>query len=198
MTVTHRRSRYTRGCRCNICITAEREYQRNRYRRRRGLPVDPPDHPPLGVVSAEESGNAGPVESAVATELSTICTAADRPGLSSGGSGPGADLGQPNKEPHDLHEHPRGAPSSDRPPQAASLANIYLRHFFRGRPRGRLARARWPDPLRNRRSGATRGESHSARRPPRLVPVVGVHREGRRAGRPAPNPSRLIEPIVFR
>ena len=81
MTVTHGRSRYTRGCRCNDCITAERDYQRNRYRRRRGLPLDPPDHPPLKVVSSEGLREAGPVESAVQAELHTLDAASDRPGL---------------------------------------------------------------------------------------------------------------------
>lgn len=40
MTLEHGRTRYTRGCRCEVCKAAEREYQRNRYRHRRGLPVD--------------------------------------------------------------------------------------------------------------------------------------------------------------
>jgi hypothetical protein len=53
MALRHGRTRYTRGCRCNVCKAAERDYQRNRYRHRRGLPVDPPEHPPLSVVSAE-------------------------------------------------------------------------------------------------------------------------------------------------
>src|SRR5580704_705304 len=49
MTVTHGLSRDTRGCRCNICVTAEHQYQRDRYRRRHGLPVDTPDPPTLNV-----------------------------------------------------------------------------------------------------------------------------------------------------
>jgi hypothetical protein len=43
MTLEHGRTRYTRGCRCDLCKAAERDYQRNRYRRQRGLPVDPPE-----------------------------------------------------------------------------------------------------------------------------------------------------------
>ena len=42
MTLEHGRTRYTRGCRCDVCKTAERDYQRNRYRRQRGLPVTHP------------------------------------------------------------------------------------------------------------------------------------------------------------
>jgi hypothetical protein len=45
MSLEHGRTRYARGCRRDVCAGAEREYQRNRYRRRRGLPVDPSDHP---------------------------------------------------------------------------------------------------------------------------------------------------------
>jgi hypothetical protein len=32
MTLDDGRTRYTRGCRCDLCKTAERDYQRNRYR----------------------------------------------------------------------------------------------------------------------------------------------------------------------
>ena len=80
MTLKHGRTRYTRGCRCNICKTAERDYQRNRYRRSRGLTVDPPEEP-LSVAGAEWSGESGPVESAVAAELHTLHTVTDRPGV---------------------------------------------------------------------------------------------------------------------
>jgi hypothetical protein len=62
-----------------VCKAAERDYQRERYRRRRGLPVDSPADPPLSVGSSE--GDAGPVESAVVTELGTLCAATDRPGV---------------------------------------------------------------------------------------------------------------------
>src|SRR5215469_16870351 len=82
MTVTHGRSRYTRGCRCNICITAERDYQRARYRRRRGLPVDPPDPPKLRVVdSLPVSSDDGSVVVAVRAKLDATPAAAERPGL---------------------------------------------------------------------------------------------------------------------
>jgi hypothetical protein len=82
MTVTHGRSRYTRGCRCNICITAERQYQRDRYRRRRGLPVDPPDPPKLKVVdSPPVSSHDGSVVAAVRAELGASAAAAERPGV---------------------------------------------------------------------------------------------------------------------
>lgn len=42
MTIEHGRTGYTRRCRCAACKAAERDYQRTRYRRKRGLPVDPP------------------------------------------------------------------------------------------------------------------------------------------------------------
>jgi hypothetical protein len=80
MTLKHGRTRYTRGCRCNICKTAERDYQRDRYRRSRELTVDQPGEP-LSVAGAEGSGEAGPVESAVAAELHTLHTVTDRPGV---------------------------------------------------------------------------------------------------------------------
>jgi hypothetical protein len=43
MALEHGRTRYTRGCRGDVCKAAERDYRRNIYRRQRGLPVDPPD-----------------------------------------------------------------------------------------------------------------------------------------------------------
>jgi len=83
MTLKHGRSRYTRGCRCNICITAERQYQRDRYRRRRGLTVVPPDPPKLNVVDADlVSPQDGFVVAAVRAELDAAPAAAERPGLS--------------------------------------------------------------------------------------------------------------------
>jgi hypothetical protein len=82
MTVTHGRSRYTRGCRCNICVTAERQYQRDRYRRRHALPVDPPDPPKLNVVDSRPvSSYDGSVVAAVRDELNAAPAAAERPGL---------------------------------------------------------------------------------------------------------------------
>ena len=53
MTLEHGRTCYTRGCRCGVCKTAERDYQRNRYRRQRGLAVDPPDPPKLNGVESQ-------------------------------------------------------------------------------------------------------------------------------------------------
>jgi hypothetical protein len=53
MTLEHGCTRYTRGCRCAVCKAAERDYQRNRYRRQRGLPVDTPDPPKLNVVESQ-------------------------------------------------------------------------------------------------------------------------------------------------
>jgi hypothetical protein len=81
MTLTHGRTRYTRGCRCNVCKAAERDYQRNRYRRRRGLPVDPPDHPAPAALSAASPPRDGPAVVAVQAELDAGALAAERPGL---------------------------------------------------------------------------------------------------------------------
>jgi hypothetical protein len=64
-----------------VCKAAERDYQRNRYRRRRGLPVDPPEGSPLVVASADGQGEAGPVESAVQAELHSLNAGTDRPGV---------------------------------------------------------------------------------------------------------------------
>jgi hypothetical protein len=79
MTFDHDRSRYARGCRGNVCKAAERDYQRNRYRRRHGLPVDPPHQWRMSVVSAEGSRGAGPVEFEMAIELATLSAATDGP-----------------------------------------------------------------------------------------------------------------------
>jgi hypothetical protein len=82
MTLEHGRTRYTRGCRCDVCKAAERDYQRNRYRRQRGLPVDPPDPPKLSVVeSPSVSSNEGSAVAAVRAELGATPAAAERPGL---------------------------------------------------------------------------------------------------------------------
>ena len=82
MPITHGRSRYIRGCRCNVCITAERQYQRERYRRQRGLPVDPPDPPRVNVISSPTvSSHDGSVVAAVRAELDGAPAAVERPGL---------------------------------------------------------------------------------------------------------------------
>jgi hypothetical protein len=62
---------------------AERDYQRDRYRRRRGLPVDQPDAPKLNVVAAQPvPPHDGSVVSAVRAELDSSPGAVERPGLS--------------------------------------------------------------------------------------------------------------------
>ena len=61
---------------------AERDNQRNRYRRQRGLAVDPPDPPKLnGVESQPIASCDGSVVAAVRDELGTAPAAAERPGL---------------------------------------------------------------------------------------------------------------------
>lgn len=59
MPLEHGRTRYARGCRCGICRAAERDYQRKRYHRRRGVPVDRPEGPPLIGASPDGQGKAG-------------------------------------------------------------------------------------------------------------------------------------------
>ena len=82
MTLEHGRTRYARGCRCDVCRSAERDYQRNRYRRQHGLPVEPPDPPePNGVYSHLVSPPGGCVVTAVHAELDVAPAAAERPGL---------------------------------------------------------------------------------------------------------------------
>jgi hypothetical protein len=93
MSLKHGRAPYARGCRCDVCKAAERDYQRNRYRRRRGLPVDRPEGPPLLVASADGPGEAGPVESAVQAELHSLQAVTDRPGVAQNRVGAGAYLG---------------------------------------------------------------------------------------------------------
>jgi hypothetical protein len=82
MTLEHGRTRYTRGCRCDTCTAAERDYQRNRYRCQRGLPVDQPDSPKLNVVDARPNpSHDGSVVAAVRAELNGSPGAVERPGL---------------------------------------------------------------------------------------------------------------------
>jgi hypothetical protein len=65
-----------------VCKAAEREYQRNRYRRQHGLPVDPPDpSTPSAVDSPPVSSHDGSVVAAVRDELDAAQAAAERPGL---------------------------------------------------------------------------------------------------------------------
>jgi hypothetical protein len=82
MTLEHGRTRYTRGCRCSVCKAAERDYQRNRYRRQRGLPIDPPDPFKLTVAESRQiASHDGSVVAAVRGELGAAPAAAERPGL---------------------------------------------------------------------------------------------------------------------
>lgn len=82
MALEHGRTRYTRGCRCVVCKAAERDYQRDRYRRERGLPVDPPELPKLRVIDSQPvSSSDGSVVAAVRAELDTAPAAVGRPGL---------------------------------------------------------------------------------------------------------------------
>lgn len=83
MTLEHGRTRYTRGCRCAVCKAAERDYQRDRYRRQRGLPVDPPALWEPSVINLPSVSS--PIDSvvvAVRAELDAAPGAAERPGLS--------------------------------------------------------------------------------------------------------------------
>jgi hypothetical protein len=65
-----------------VCKAAERDYQRNRYRRCRGLPVDEPDPPKVSVVdSPPVSSHDGSVVAAVRAELDAAPAAVERPGL---------------------------------------------------------------------------------------------------------------------
>jgi len=82
MTLEHGRTRYTRGCRCDDCKAAERDYQRDRYRRQRGLPVDPSGPSKLNVVQLQpDSSPDGIVVAAVRAELDAASAAIERPGL---------------------------------------------------------------------------------------------------------------------
>ncbi len=70
------------GCRCAVCKAAERDYQRNRDRRQRGVPVDPAKTPKPNVVDSQPmSSHNGSVVAAVRDELEATPTAAERPGL---------------------------------------------------------------------------------------------------------------------
>ena len=80
MTLEHGRTRYTRGCRCDDCKAAERDYLRERYQRRRGLPDVRPEDPLQIVVSGDGQGRVGLVEAAVQAELHASNAGTDRPG----------------------------------------------------------------------------------------------------------------------
>lgn len=65
-----------------MCKAAERDYQRDRYRRQRGLPVDPPTPwEPSVVDSPPVSSLDGSVAAAVRAELDAAPAAVERPGL---------------------------------------------------------------------------------------------------------------------
>ena len=86
MTLKLGRTRYTRGWRCEVSKAAERDYQRNRYRRRHRLTTNDAAEPPapaLRVVagSGADSPRDGPVVAAVRAELDGAPAAAERPGL---------------------------------------------------------------------------------------------------------------------
>jgi hypothetical protein len=82
MSLEHGRTRYTRGCRCDVCTAAERDYQRDRYRRQRGLPVDPSGPTKLNESDPQPASSpGGSVVAAVRAELATAGAAVERPGL---------------------------------------------------------------------------------------------------------------------
>ena len=82
MSLEHGRTRYTRGCRCDVCRAAERDYQRNRYRRQRGLPADPPEPWKVTAIgSLPISSHDDSVVAAVRAELDAAPVAVERPGL---------------------------------------------------------------------------------------------------------------------
>jgi hypothetical protein len=67
-----------------VCKAAERDYQRARYRRQHGLPIDnATDSPVLTMVAGSDADSPadGPVLAAVRTELDSAPAAAERPGL---------------------------------------------------------------------------------------------------------------------
>ena len=127
MTLEHGRTRYTRGCRCDECKAAERDYQRNRYRRQRGLPVDPPDPPVLNVVDSQPvSSLNGSVVAAVRAELNAVPAAAERPGLAAAALALAAIL--------DDHQHVAVQPAAAR--QLAAILGTLSKPTQR---RGKLA-----------------------------------------------------------
>ena len=127
MTLEHGRTRYTRGCRCDVCKTAERDYQRNRYRRERGLPVDTPDPPKLNVVDYPPiSSPDGSVVAAVRAELGPAPAAAERPGLTAVALALAAILDGPQHvavQPGSTATY-RGYYSPDTPPEWAGMRKL--------------------------------------------------------------------------
>lgn len=71
-TTDHGRSRYRRGCRCDVCRQANREYQRgHRAKQLQAVPVPEPDF----------TDAATPVVDAVQAEIDASSIAGQRPGL---------------------------------------------------------------------------------------------------------------------
>jgi hypothetical protein len=74
--VKHGLTEYRRGCRCDICLEANRVYFREWRAKRRGLR--------LVVTAGDEPVAAGLVEAAVQRELDLLSGAEQRPGLCAG------------------------------------------------------------------------------------------------------------------
>ena len=77
----HGRGRYTKGCRCGVCRTANREYQR-RYRRAKPLQAVPGPEPSAQAAADDPAAPAeGAVTAAVTAQLAGLPEAESRPGL---------------------------------------------------------------------------------------------------------------------
>ena len=80
-TTNHGRARYTKGCRCGVCRTANREYQR-RYRRAKPLQAVPVPEPSAQADADDRAAPAeGAVTAAVTAQLAGLPEAESRPGL---------------------------------------------------------------------------------------------------------------------
>jgi hypothetical protein len=72
----HGLSQYRRGCRCDVCLKANRDYMREYRARRRGLR--------LVVTAGDDEVDLGSVEASVQRELDSLSAAVSRPGLCAG------------------------------------------------------------------------------------------------------------------
>ncbi len=131
MTLEHGRTRYTRGCRCEVCKAAERDYQRNRYQRQRGLAADDAADTPGLVLTAvtgsdADSSGDGPVVAGVQAELDAASAAAERPGLAAIALALAAILDEP--------KHVAAQPAAAR--QLVAVLNTLAKRISR---RGKLA-----------------------------------------------------------
>lgn len=116
-TTDHGRSRYRRGCRCDVCRQANREYQRDhRAKQLQAVPTPEPDFAEVGT----------PVVDAVQAEIDASSIARQRPGLAAIALAMARILDNPHAIPQ-------------QPAAAARLVELLSKLSKGTQPRGKLA-----------------------------------------------------------